>query len=104
LKPGQQAQVASNIKVISDADLEQVMAWKNGAFGFRNTNITQIMRQVARWYDVEVVYRGQFGQLNFGGSVSRQANLSELLKRLEATEAVKFSVEGKKVTVMAWQR
>lgn len=105
LKPGQQAilrqtQDDNQVKVINDADLEQVMAWKDGVFKFKNTNIGEIMRQVARWYDVEIEYKGNYADLNFGGSVSRQANVSELLKRLEATEAVKFNVEERKIVVM----
>ena len=60
------------------------------------TNIKEVMRQVERWYDVEVVFNGNFDDINFGGSVSRQANISALLKRLEATEAMKFSIEAKK--------
>jgi transmembrane sensor len=100
LKPGQQAQISSEIKIVNSVDLEQVMAWKDGVFRFKNTNIGEIMRQVARWYNVEVDYKGNFSDLNFGGSVSRQANLLELLKRLEATEALRFKMEGRKVIVM----
>lgn len=101
LKPGQQAQVGTNMILLSTAvDIEQVMAWKNGMFRFRNTNITEIMREVARWYDVDVRYEGgRFEELNFGGSVPRQAKISELLERLETTKSVRFQVEGRRVTV-----
>lgn len=104
LKPGQQAQVASTIKVLKQVNLEKEMAWKQGMFRFENTNIEEIMRQVARWYNVEVEFRGDVSNLNFGGSVSRQANISELLKRLEATNLVKFLIVDRKVIVTPNQK
>ena len=58
------------------------------------------MKEVARWYDVQIEYKGSMDHLNFGGNMSRQKNVSELLKRLEATQAIKFEVEGKKITVI----
>ncbi|UKJ06570.1 FecR domain-containing protein [Solitalea lacus] len=100
LKPGQQARVANNIEVFKQVNLEKEMAWKQGMFRFEDTNIKEVMRQVARWYDVEVEFRGDVSKVNFGGSVSRQVNISELLKRLEATNLVKFSIVGRKVIVM----
>jgi ferric-dicitrate binding protein FerR (iron transport regulator) len=100
IKPGEQAVVANGINVNKDVNVEQVMAWKNGMFKFNNTNMKQIMREIARWYDVDVEYQGDFSDLNFGGFVSRQANISELLKRFSATEQVHFKVEGRKIIVM----
>lgn len=97
LKPGQQAQVSSSIKVIDDADIEQVTAWKNGSFYFNNTDIKTIMRQVSRWYNVEIVYEGETVETLFGGVVSRKENISQLLKLLEATGKVHFSIEGEKI-------
>ncbi|WP_051691618.1 FecR family protein [Pedobacter borealis] len=99
LKPGEQARITNKIEVQKDVDLNEVMAWKKGVFQFKDANIEEIMRQVSRWYDVEIAYEGDVSDLNFAGSVSRQANLSELLKRLEATEMVKFSIKSKKLYV-----
>lgn len=100
LKPGQQGIVGKDIKVTNDVNLEQVMAWKNGVFRFNNTNIEEIMKQVKRWYDVEIVYHGDFSDLDFGGSVSRKSNVSELLKRLAATESFHYTIEGKKINLI----
>ena len=58
------------------------------------------MRQVARWYDVDIEYKGALPTDNFMGAVSRQENVSELLKILEQTKAVNFSIDGKKIIVM----
>lgn len=99
LKPGQQARVSSGIKVIDDADMEQVTAWKNGRFYFNNTDIKTIMRQISRWYNVEIVYEGEPAETLLGGVVSRKENVSHLLKILEATGKVHFTIEGEKIII-----
>jgi ferric-dicitrate binding protein FerR (iron transport regulator) len=99
LRPGEQAQVTDKIAVTADADLEEVMAWKTGKFIFgEKADIETIMRQVSRWYDVDIAYQGKIAS-HFGGTISRQVNISEVLKILEATGNVKCSVQGKKVII-----
>lgn len=102
IKPGEQARVAKNgsMNRIADADVEQALAWKNGFFHFNETNIKEIMRQVQRWYDVEVAYQGSTNDLDFSGVFSKKAYAWDLLKVLEATETVHFKIEGKKITVL----
>ncbi|GAO43071.1 FecR family protein [Flavihumibacter petaseus] len=100
LKPGQQASVAAKITMQEDVDLDAVMAWKNGRFELNGSTIGPIMRQVARWYDVNVEFQGALPADNFVGSISRQENVSEVLKILEHTQVVQFKIEGKKITVM----
>lgn len=95
IKPGDQY-VAGKI---TQPDREEVMAWKNGMFLFNNTPITEIMAQVERWYDVEIRYDGNINKLFFGGDVERKANVSVLLKKLELTKSVEFTIEGKTITV-----
>ncbi len=100
LTPGQQAQVdRSNEISVVNADLEEVIAWKNGYFNFRNSTIESIMRQVERWYDVDVEYEGKPARL-FNGEVPRSVNASTLFRILESTGWVHFKIDGKKVTVM----
>jgi len=79
-------------------DVDEIVAWKNGLFQFHNASIQSIMRQAARWYDIEVDYSGEVKQ-QFSGTVPRQVNLSTLLQILEATGWVHFRIDGKKVTV-----
>ena len=102
LVPGQQALASRNNDLIQvqKADLEETMAWMNGSFIFHEENIQDIMRKVARWYDVDVVYQGNVKNKDFGGSVSRSGNISELLQNLELTGTIHFKVEGRRVTVM----
>lgn len=102
LNPGQQAVVQGgqqSIKVDYDVDTEEVTAWKNGLFVFNNTPLETIMKQLERWYDVEVMYQGTVPQDRFNGSISRDNNLSEVLKVLEYSN-IKFSVQGKVITVL----
>lgn len=100
IQPNQQAIVTNNnVSLNKKADMEEVMAWKNGRFVFSNSDLQAIMRQVMRWYDVEVVYAGNMPQRFFTADLSRQTNLSELLKVLEVSK-VHFKIENKKLTVL----
>lgn len=99
LKPGEQAQVAGDINVIKGVDLENVMAWKNGLFDCNGLDLATILRQAARWYDVEVVYQSKPTTEIYMGSIPRNVKLSELLKILQLS-GVKFSIEGQKLIVM----
>ncbi len=100
LRPGQQASMTKSgrINVVNNIDTEEVMAWKNGLFVFKSTDLRSIMRQVARWYDVDIEYKGNVG-MQFTGQITRNNNVSKVLEMLELTEEVKFKVEGKQVVV-----
>ncbi len=101
LSPGQQAQVTNNgpIRVSKIIDVEEVMAWKNGSFVFNSTDIENIMRQISRWYDVDVSFDGSISKELFSGIVSRTSKLSQVLKIMERA-GVKFKIEGKRIEVM----
>ena len=100
LKPGEQAQIMDkNIKVQPGADLEQTVAWKNGVTSFKNADIKTIMRQVSRWYDVDVAYEGTAPATTFNGEVSRQANVSKVLSIFDFA-GIRCRIEGKKIVVM----
>ena len=100
LKPGQQVQVNVNaIKLITDADVAQAVAWKEGLFSFRNADLATVVRQIARWYDVDVEYHGEIKPKKFGGEIQRDLNLSEVLEGLKET-GIHFRVEGKKLIVL----
>lgn len=106
--PGQQAAVRPGlattgaINVLNGIDTDEVMAWKNGWFNFNSLQVTGIMRQIEKWYDVEVNYQGEPGTKHFSGIVSRQNNVSEVLKIMEPA-GFRFKIEGKKITVMQKQ-
>jgi transmembrane sensor len=97
LKVGQQAafiKKENKVNIISNPDLELAVAWKNGYTSFRSADIKTIMRQVARWYDVDVVYEANIPERTFTGEVPRDARLSELLKIFEAS-SIHFIIEGR---------
>jgi len=100
LKPGEQAQISSTIKVTDDIDEEEVMAWKNGFFQFAGADVDEVMRQLARWYDVEIVYEGKPAEQHFRGGISRDVEVSKVFEMLETTGAVRFRIEGKRIIVM----
>ena len=99
LKPGQQAVVTKDIKVLNDVDMEFVMAWKNGYFHFDNSSLQNVLKEVSRWYDVEVIYDGYNQPRQFVGEIQRDLSLSETLKILQKN-GVHFKIQGKKLRVM----
>lgn len=100
LRPGQQAQVTSNgeANVIENVNIDEVVAWKAGFFQFNSADIETVMQQVARWYDVEVIYEGKVTTL-FGGTIPRNMSASNVFKALELTAGVHFKIDGKTVIV-----
>ncbi|RYY58053.1 MAG: DUF4974 domain-containing protein [Chitinophagaceae bacterium] len=101
MQPGQQAETGkpgTGIKV-KTVDTEQVLGWKNGYFILDGTRIQPLMRQLTRWYDVEVVYEGVFAGDDFAGEIPRTATLSKALQMLELTDVVQFKMDGTTVTV-----
>ena len=102
LKPGQMAinnHSRGAIRVTA-ADVEDVMAWKNGLFIFNNEHIRDIMTKLARWYDIDVQYEGDMADVAFQGNYQRSRSLVNLLKTIEQTNSVRFKIEGRRVTVI----
>jgi len=103
LHPGEQAVLrTSGELLVSKPDMEEILGWKNGEFNFKETNISTIMRQVSRWYDVEVKYEGDMSGIELSGIVARTATISQLLKALELTKIVRFKIQGRTITVMPY--
>ena len=99
LRPGQQARLGNDGSlVVVNADIEEAVAWKNGMFKFEEADIRQVMRQLGRWYDLDVVYLHGVPKDQFEGEMYRNVNLSKTLKILEAS-GVHFSIEGNKLLV-----
>lgn len=100
LKPGQQSILKAGKINVTKVDTEEAIAWKQGVFNFNNEDIFSIMRKLARWYNIEVIYEGRVPDVRFGAEISRSRSLAQVLKILEKTEGVKFKIEGRRVTVM----
>ncbi len=100
--PGQQAIGAKNRNEITlhFVNVEDAVAWKNGYFSFRKENIQTVMNKIARWYNVDIEYRGNISDKIMGGTVSRAENIAELLNYLELTGIAKFQIEGRRIIVI----
>jgi ferric-dicitrate binding protein FerR (iron transport regulator) len=100
LQPGQQSAInkQGTITVLNNADIEEALAWKNGRFQFNSADLKSILRQISRWYDVDVVYKGNVN-LHFTGQLTRNDNVSKVFEELVLTGEVHFKIEGKKIIV-----
>ena len=100
LHPGQQASLdkTTNAFSVDRVDVNQVIAWKNGFFQFEHMDLGAIMRQISRWYDVDVHYDGIHTDDRFGVGISRTLDLNYVLRMLE-TNGVHFTLENKTLTV-----
>lgn len=100
LKPGEQADNSGSGIQVSKANIEQAVGWKNGDFVFKGEDVKSVMRQLARWYDVEIEYRGNVSDIGFVSTISKSKKLSEVITTLQATEGIHFKIEGRRVIVM----
>jgi transmembrane sensor len=97
--PGEQSQLRNgSIKVLKLADPESVVAWKNNLFQFDNMDIDKVLRQIERWYDVEVNYVGARPDVYFTGVIPKDVKVSRILMALEQACGVKFVIEGRTIT------
>ena len=106
IKPGQQAvaqhpgsKMEQQISVVDNTDVEQTIAWKNGRFNFNGADLHTVMRQLTRWYGISVKYEGNVTDEVFQGELTRDLNLSQVLRILGKME-IKFRIEGKTLIVM----
>jgi len=101
LLPGQMAIMdqGQRIDILKNADLERVMAWKNGYFNFSSADIRTIMRELSRWYGLELDFKNVTTE-KFHVEISRDIPLSKVLRILEMTDKIHFNISGNKVTVM----
>jgi transmembrane sensor len=111
IKPGQQAQITKDavqsinkaayhgIKIVNDVDMEKVMAWKNGVFNFQDATLKEVMRQLERWYDIDVVYEKGVPDIEFMGKMERDLSLSDMLRGLKVSEVHFRMEEGRKLVI-----
>lgn len=100
LSPGQQAVVGMNDVLVKDVDVENYTSWMNANFRFNGMNIDEILKKVARWYAVDIVYKNdEVKNYHFTGFMPRYATIDEVLRLLSLTTDIKFEVNGRKVIV-----
>ena len=101
IDPGEQVEITRNegVTVIHNADINKAMAWKNGLFNFEGATLEEVMKQLERWYDIEVVYENGIPNIAFDGKMTKDIPLAGLLVMLEKSK-VRFRLEGRKLVVL----
>lgn len=100
IRPGQEVVfTVSSAPVVKPADLEAALAWKYGRFLFKLADVREVMRMVARWYDVDVIYEGDLSDIHFSGDMLRKERLRDVLDILEADGRLHFKINGTQVLV-----
>jgi len=102
LQPGQQAVLSNSkesIEVVDEPNTDEVMAWKNGRFRLNNMDLKTIMRQLARWYDIDVIFEGKAPDIRIGGILHEDVYLSTVMSFLKEN-GVRYKMEGKKIIIL----
>ncbi|MET4139899.1 FecR domain-containing protein [Pedobacter sp. UYP1] len=98
LKPGEQAIQKANSITMVPADIEEAVAWKEGWFYFKSTNLHEVLSEAAKWYDLEIIYRGAVPTDRFTGKIPKNASLGKFIKLLQLSD-IKFNIEGRKMII-----
>lgn len=100
LKPGQQARWGNAHLSVVQVDVDEETAWKNGNFEFDDADIKTVMRQLVRWYNVDIKYDTNVPEVHYSGIVPRKSNISAVLNMLKETGHTNFKIVGRTVTVI----
>jgi hypothetical protein len=102
LRRGEQSQLnaAGKLKVVYDANMDEILAWKNGMFSFENGDVSTIMKALSRWYGLNVVYKTGTVKEKIHLEAARNTSLTNVLKVMELTSGLRFVIEGRNVTVL----
>lgn len=98
IKPGEQARLSADKLEVAAVNTDQAVAWKNGMFYFHDANIYDVMRQLSRWYDVDVKFDGSIPDRKFSGGISRNVNASQLLDLL-TFKKINYRLQGRTITI-----
>ena len=101
LSPGMRAEIVGNRIDVRKADLQKELAWKNNSFYFKGDNIVKIAKQLQTWYDLDITFsKGVSFSQTYTGEISREANLSEVLKMLEFVSDLEFKIDNNKLLIL----
>ncbi len=100
LTPSMQVRVEGDDVLVEEVDVREFTAWKDGVFIFKKQKLREVMDILSRWYDVDVFYQNsELQNLHFTGTIQRHSEISGVLKFLEKTDMVKFTLNGKTLIV-----
>lgn len=100
LAPGQQATISEGFATVEATNVSKAIAWKNGEFYFNGDRMTEIARQLSRWYDLQVEYKGVVPDKTYSGSIKRNVNLSEVLDMLQFVSNAQFEINGRQLIII----
>jgi len=100
LNPGEQAAASADALLTQRADLEQVLSWKNGLFIFEDRKLPDILREMSRWYDIDIEFRAPITGERYGGIINRNSTLPKVLEFLQQNGIRHFKLEGRKLIVL----
>lgn len=104
LQPGQMARSGNDGVRITTADVEQVVAWKNKQIILRDADLRDIMEELSRWYNVDIVYAGDFkAATGVTIEISRDVPLKKILEMIMLTKSARFKIDGDVVTVLPFR-
>ncbi|NML23026.1 DUF4974 domain-containing protein [Pseudoflavitalea sp. G-6-1-2] len=98
LKPGQQAKLTDELQLVSNPDISKVLAWKNGLFNFEGATLIEAMKQLERWYDIEVIYPAKIPDFTFFGELSQSTSMEGMIRALEKS-GLHFRMDGRKLII-----
>ena len=105
LKPGEQAKLHDNEITVNKVNTCSYTAWRNGKYIFINEPLGNIMKTLARWYDINIFYTSsKLEQIQFTGELIRYKNIEELLSKFEILEKVKFEIRNNTVTIKEYKK
>jgi transmembrane sensor len=100
LNPGEQAVLVNDHLSVSDANVEEAVAWKDGYFRFNEESMSSIAKKLERWYNVEIELSDKLASKEFTGKIARSRNISRVLSMMEETNRVHFKIEGRRITAI----
>lgn len=102
LNPNDQSYYAKGLDVISKrtVDPSQYIAWKDGRFVFQDENLSDIMKTLSKWYDIDVFFTNEKArQIRFTGNLQRNLGFEEILKKIEKTNEIEFKIKGNQIII-----
>lgn len=99
LQPGQQAIMQKDITIDKNANIDGAVAWKSGKFNFEGASLEEFLRQLARWYDIDIEYTGPTRKMMISGKLGRDLDLEELLEALGQDLRIQYKVENRKLII-----
>lgn len=100
LRPNQQAILKAHKFQVSEANIKEAIAWKEGYFIFNGERLVDIMQQISRWYAVEVIFKDDVQNVPFTGVISNTKNISTVLQAIAESGNVHFKIKEGRVIIM----